>query len=312
MLLGNSGNSVAESGMSNISLPQADMRFVTIAPSGVDYRQIALGSLSRLPPFSPVLNRLLATIDQEDVSFAEIANLIEKDAVLTGQILRLVNSAAFGRRATINSVGHAVSLLGVTKIRNSVLGFSISRLWSHARMPDAWSSARFNLHSVATAILADLLAQRAPVEYPEGAFVAGVLHDLGQLVIALALPDKYMEIREIHACRKGDLRECERAMLGFSHEEIGAAALERWSLPEPIRDAVRHHHRPTPIEAGVQLSHLLCAADVTVNQFGISILPGTPELDDKYPQLVEIGVGSHLSRILLEFHTEFDAIRSFF
>jgi HD-like signal output (HDOD) protein len=278
----------------------------------VDYRQTALGSLSRLPPFSPVLNRLLGTLGHEDVSFAEIANLIEKDAVLTGQILRLVNSAAYGRRGTINSVRHAVSMLGVNKLRNSVLGFSISRLWSHARMPDAWSSARFNLHSVATAILADLLAQRAPVEYPEGAFVAGVLHDLGQLVIALALPDQYTRIREAHEATKLDLRECERELLGFSHEEIGALALERWNLPQPIRGAVLHHHEPGPVEAGLELSHLLYAADLTVNQFGISILPSQPELDDAYPQLLEIGVGPHLSRILLEFHAEFDAIRSFF
>jgi HD-like signal output (HDOD) protein len=279
----------------------------------VDYQQIALGSLSRLPPFSPVLNRLLGTLGHQDVSFAEIANLIEKDAVLTGQILRLVNSAAYGRRGTINSVRHAVSMLGVNKLRNSILGFSISRLWSHQRMPDAWSSVRFNLHSVATAILADLLAQRSPVEYPEGAFVAGVLHDLGQLVIALALPDQSARIRQTHEATKRSLRECEREVLGFSHEEIGAAALERWNLPQPIRQAVLHHHEPGPVDAGgLQLSHLLNAADLTVNQFGISILPRQPEIDDTYPQLVEIGVGPHLSKILLEFHTEFDAIRSFF
>jgi HD-like signal output (HDOD) protein len=292
------------------------MQGVSIAtPPRVDYEELALRSLSQLPPFSPILNRLLATLGQEDVSFAEIANLIEKDTVLTGQILRLVNSAAYGRRGTINSVRHAVSMLGVNKLRNSVLGFSISRLWIQSRIPEPWSSARFNLHSVATGILCDLIAQRAPVNYAEGAFVGGVLHDLGQMIIALSLPEQYIRIRRLHELSNATMRDCEKEVLGFSHEHLGALALERWNLPQPIRDGVARHHDPGPIDLKLlQLGHVLRAADCTVNSFGISVLPPVTPLEptEHCPYLEEIGLSARIPKILTEFNTEFDAIKSFF
>jgi HD-like signal output (HDOD) protein len=290
---------------------------VSIAtPPRVDYQELALRSLSQLPPFSPILNRLLATLGHEDVSFSDIANLIEKDTVLTGQILRLVNSAAYGRRGTINSVRHAISMLGVNKLRNSVLGFSISRLWIQSRIPEPWSSARFNLHSVATGILADLIAQRAPVDYAEGAFVAGVLHDLGQMVIALSLPDQYQRIRRLYELSKASIRDCEREILGFSHEHLGAAALQRWNLPEPIREGVASHHDPGPMDLRcLHLAHVLRAADTVVNRFGISVLPQEDvlSLPENYPELEEVGLTeNHIMRILADFNTEFEAIRAFF
>src|SRR6185369_16527006 len=126
-------------------------------------KQRALVALTKLPPFSPILNKLLASLAGEDVSFAKIGDLIEKDTVVAGNVLRLVNSALHGRTGNINSVRHALSILGVDKIRNAVLGMSISRMWNQVRTPPGWSMARFNMHSVSVAILSDLMAQRLPV-----------------------------------------------------------------------------------------------------------------------------------------------------
>jgi HD-like signal output (HDOD) protein len=109
------------------SAPQTDKK--------VDLRDKALRSLSALPPFSPILSRLLATLAAEDVSFAVLGDLIEKDTVAAGNILHLVNSALYARRGTISSVRHAVSLLGVNKLRNAVLGMSIARVWNRVKMP---------------------------------------------------------------------------------------------------------------------------------------------------------------------------------
>ena len=86
-----------------------------------------LKSLDKLTPFSPVLTRVLATLNDEDVSLGELAGIIETDTVLAGNILRLVNSPLYGRSATINSVRRAVAIVGRIKIRNLVLGLSVSR-----------------------------------------------------------------------------------------------------------------------------------------------------------------------------------------
>src|SRR5438093_9319153 len=111
----------------------------TISP-----RDTILAALDKLPPFSPVLTRLLATLADEDVSFGQLAGIIETDAVLAGNLLRVVNSPLYGRIATINSVRHAVSILGSVKIRNLVLGLSVSRRWAGARVPGKWDSRQFN------------------------------------------------------------------------------------------------------------------------------------------------------------------------
>src|SRR6266478_5410053 len=133
-----------------------------------------LAALDKLPPFSPVLTRLLATLADEDVGFGELAGIIETDAVLAGNLLRVVNSPLYGRAATINSVRHAVAIMGSIKIRNLVLGMSVSRRWAGASVPRSWNARKFNEHSLAVAVLSDLVVLEAPVPYPEGAFTAGL------------------------------------------------------------------------------------------------------------------------------------------
>src|SRR5438067_4495090 len=121
-------------------------------------RDRVLAALEKLPPFSPVLTRLLATLADEDISFGELAGIIETDAVLAGNLLRVVNSPLYGRIATINSVRHAVAIMGSVKIRNLVLGLSVSRRWSGAHVPRNWNARQFNMHSLAVAVLSDLAA----------------------------------------------------------------------------------------------------------------------------------------------------------
>lgn len=269
----------------------ADIYIVLLAPPKSDLKRQALRSLERLPPFSPVLNRLLATVAMEDVSFAKIADVIEKDTVLAGNVLKLVNSAIYGRSRNVNSIRHAVSILGVIKLRNAALEMSIARMWNSIPTPLEWSMARFNQHSIATAILADLLSQEVPVDYPEGAFVAGLLHDLGLLLTAVALPEQYREL---------DQGGCEEEVLGYTHGELSAEALGAWNLPEPIQNAVRYHHSREP--GVLPLSRLLQLADEYVD----SAPESNPEclaplmLDDKLP------------KILTEFDTEFQAIKTLF
>src|ERR1043166_2754118 len=121
--------------------------------TAVSWRDRVLAALDKLPPFSPVLTRLLATLADEDASFGELAGIIETDAVLAGNLLRVVNSPLYGRVSTINSVRHAVAILGSIKIRNLVLGLSVSRRWAGARVPGKWDARRFNAHSLAVAVL---------------------------------------------------------------------------------------------------------------------------------------------------------------
>ena len=288
---------------------------LTSAPAPNALKAQALRALGSLPPFSPILNQLLASLANEDASITKLADLMEKDTVVSANILRLVNSAMYGRRGTVNSVRHALSLLGVNKLRNAVLGMSIARMWRQVRTPAHWSMASFNMHSVATAQLADLLAQKLPVAYPEGAFVAGLLHDVGSLLIAVGLPDESSKIVERASNEGCSITEAERDVLGFTHAELSADALIAWNLPAPIQEAVRDHHLDATVAAGgeLPLASLVSSADRYVNSTGVSIIPpqGDPVPDPTV--LAALGLSAELRHLVLaEFEAEFAAMKPFY
>jgi HD-like signal output (HDOD) protein len=273
-------------------------------------------SLTQLPPFSPILNKLMASLANEDVSVAELADWIEKDAVMTGHVMRLVNSAALGRRGTISSIRHAIAILGLIKLRNTVLGLSVCRMWTQLPMPNGWSTTRFNRHTAAAGIMADLIVQYKPVEYGEGAFVAGLLHDIGSLVIAISLPPQYLEIQSLYKAGGCNFEECELAVLGMQSSDFSAAALEKWNLPVPIQTAVRFHHNPedSPEASGkgLTLSRVINASDKLVKILGISIAPDSEScsLEDAFALFEEIGLGDKAEKILEQFATDYDSIKS--
>jgi HD-like signal output (HDOD) protein len=280
-------------------------------------RDRALKALAELPPFSPILNRLIASLAQEDVSFAKIAELIEKDTVLAGNILRLVNSALYGFPGTINSIRHAVSLLGINKLRNATLGMSVSRMWKQVKTPPAWNTGAFNLHSAGVGILADLLALKVGAEYAEGAFAAGLFHDLGWLLVAIGLPDEFKQITLLCQQNEKWAFEYEAQVLGMTHADLSADALMHWNLPEPIHRAVRYHCTPqldpAASEAGVPLSRILHVADQFVQRMGNSVSVfenNTAETDDSV--LESLGLGDRLPTLLTEFENEFAAIKPYF
>ena len=277
--------------------------------------QRALGALGKLPPFSPILNKLLASLAGEDVSFAKLGDLIEKDTVVAGNILHLVNSALYSRRATITSVRHALALLGMDKVRNTLLGMSISRMWSQVKTPAVWSMARFNRHSASVAVLSDHIASRVPADCPEGAFVAGLLHDLGRLLIALGLPDEFTRLIQLHEQSGRSWTECERELLGFTHAELSAAALTTWKFPEPVQIAVRDHHQPPQFQAGgtVPLSAVIHAADLYVNSTGESIVASKLVSAEDAGAIAALGIPEEkLGKLLADFRTEQSAMAAFF
>jgi HD-like signal output (HDOD) protein len=274
-------------------------------------------ALGQLPPFSPILNRLIASLASDDVSFSKIADLIEKDTALAGNILRLVNSALYAYSGTINSIRQAVPLLGINKLRNAALTMSVSRMWNQVKTPAGWSTANFNRHSVGVAILADLLAQKLPVEYPEGAFAAGLFHDLGLLLIALGLPDEYKQMSLLCQQNKQWTVEYELLVLGMTHAELSAEALGHWKLPEPIQTAVRYHvdpdADPTPIKSGqVTLSRILSAADSYVKGKGIFVSLFECPSEHADDALAQLDLGDRLPLLLAEFDNQFRALKSYF
>lgn len=202
-----------------------------------DLREVALRAADRMPVMAVAFQSTLSLFARkgDDVSIAELAGLIERDVVMTGNLLAIANSAFYARSGTACSLRQAIARIGIRKTRNALLGLSVLRSFGSVHLPRSWSSSRFNDHSLATAIFSDLLVQKMTTENAEWAFLAGLLHDIGLLLIATGLPEEAETLSEVaNDCQ---MVERERALLGFSHFEIGASLMARWNCPRIVQEA---------------------------------------------------------------------------
>ena len=272
-----------------------------------------LEKLTDLPPFSPVLVKLLGTFGQANISCAALATLIEQDPVLAGSVLRLANSAVYSQRQAVTSITAAINMIGIDRLRNVVTALSVGQMWKKLPSADCWSTADFNEHGLATAILAASLADHLPNDFAEGAFLAGLLHDVGKLLIVMAVPNDYRQITDLYEREPGKKTwiECEREVLDTDHAILSSLALEQWKIAEPIRLAVRWHHDPKQRH----LSQIVALADTIANAIGYSVLPLTTVLVDTPPEetvakILQPECPAITAKVLLEnFRNEMDVIR---
>lgn len=289
----------------------ASVPALTPAKTVAAARDLALRSLDRLPPLSPSAAWLLSKLAFRSVDFRELSKFVEKDSLLCAHILRTVNSAGFARRSTITSIRQAMSLLGIHSLRKISIGLTVSNLFSKTKAAPTWSRARFNLHAGATALLTEAIVDELPVQDKEGAFVAGMLHDLGALLIAVGLPEDFETISAFSAVACRPTFECEREILGFDHAELSGIALAKWSIPDVICRSVYHHHSPDAAEAP-WLATVINRADAFVNHLGVTILPARAPVDREAPSLEIPGFEYDQPAVLKRFEVEWKELASFF
>lgn len=202
--------------------------------------------MDALPTLSGVAAQLLQLTNDDTTDSATIARVIESDQALTARLLRLVNSTAFNFPAEIKTVSRAVVTLGFKTIRCIALGMAVTHLFPRQQGGHAFHPQEFWKHSLACAVCAELLASRLPgrVDKDE-AFVAGLLHDIGKLVISTCMRKEYDAV--VDRARKDDipLLDAEHEMLGVDHCEAGKWLAERWGLPDVFAQVIwLHHHAP--------------------------------------------------------------------
>lgn len=199
-----------------------------------------------LPVLPESYSELVDELRSAEANLTRIADLISQDVGMTCSLLRVVNSSYFGLRRHIESPTHAVTLLGLRLLKPLVLSAGIfSRFDGQA---ETLSRAQDLLeHSLAVSEVARKIAQLerpADTELMDHALLAGVVHDVGQLLLAQALPDEYDELTTTAASQNQPLYMAETEALGISHADVGAYLLGLWGFPEPIVEAVAFHHQP--------------------------------------------------------------------
>ena len=201
----------------------------------------------RLVSLPEVCLRVNEMMEDPDTSAKALGEVISRDTGLTARLLKIVNSSFYGFPSKIETVSRAVTVIGLRELRGLVLAASAVETFS--RIPsDVLNRVHFWRHSVYCGVVAQLVAEECKVLHSERLFVAGLLHDIGKLIIAHRLPEQMQRIRQrVSEERRFDF-EVEQDELGFDHSEVGGALLREWKMPPTLCDAVQYHHRPLDAE----------------------------------------------------------------
>jgi HD-like signal output (HDOD) protein len=232
------------------------------------------------PPLPQAFLALRRAAQNPMSTTADVAEVIALDPALSSYVLRLANSALYGATDKVETVSRAVARIGMSEIEIMAAAAMIGRLFEQPPRKDLLSMSDFWRHAVAVALLSRALGKRVSPQFGETLFVAGLLHDLGRLLLAMAEPDLAAATLARAEASGMPLDAAERGELGFDHAALCGRICAKWQLPETLAEAVACHHVPSlcpnnPQPAAVHL------ADFMANVLGARTLPavGLPELD---------------------------------
>ena len=232
-----------------------------------------------LPSLPTIVMELLATMERENVDVGDLTDKIAKDQALTAKTLRLANSSFYGMARQITTIHDAITLLGFRTVRNLATTSALIGLFNQSK-DSHFDIAPFWRHALACAICAKELAPHLHVD-PDQAYAAGLLHDIGRLVLVTQFQPQYesaMAYRATHDCR---LVEAERVELGLTHAWVGELVARQWKLPQVIELAIAGHHDASISEMPAA-TFVVLAADVIAHALDLSndpfdLIPSIPE-----------------------------------
>lgn len=201
-----------------------------------------IDDLVSLPDIALRVNQM---IDDPNCNINTVADILSQDPAMTTRVLGLANSAMFGLRSEVDSVSKAINVIGTQRLRDLIIATSAVK--SFEGIPNELISMDdFWMHSLYCGLIAKLLATKAKASNADSLFVAGLLHDIGHLVMFRRLPElsKQTLIAELEDPDEKELYLIENDMIGFDHAELGGRLAEHWGLPTILSESIKFHHQP--------------------------------------------------------------------
>ena len=230
-------------------------------PSTPQQARQMLVQIKDLPSLPFVATKVIELTSSPNATMKQMERVILQDSALASKVLRYSNSALYGRAGQISSLTDALVLLGFSTVKTIVIASSVKSM-------HATSSSKYNFagktmwaHSVEVAIAARLTARRSDKSLVEEAFVVGLLHDIGKMVIESRLPGMVTRIMRMSKESDESLEELEDKVLGINHSQLGATLCKKWNFPDVLEKAIMYHHNPSKNKKSAKLSHFACLAD---------------------------------------------------
>ena len=273
-----------------------------------------LTKIKKLPTFSTTVIRLSSVLNDPDATVGEFESIILPDLALTANLLRLANSAFFGLPRRIGSAREAITLLGMKRV------FELGAMAAvEAVVPDRLpgygiDAASYWCHSVAVAVLSERLSKNQKLVAPALTFTAGLMHDIGKLVISQFLTNEQAALHREMTDNNRSLVECEREMLGADHCAIGADIARAWNLPDEVARVAAAHHDPDEVNQGkgdvmVDLVHI---ADCLAHSLGFGADVGELHRTLRAAALERLGLkAADLERVVSRSMSEIEGLAQF-
>lgn len=261
-----------------------------------------VSGLKSVPSLPGLYHEIVAELQSEDTSLERIARIVAKDVGMTAKMLQLANSAFMGVRSSISSPTQAVALIGTEMVRALVLSVHVFSQFEDQQGAAVYWATLWE-HSMDVACLARSIAvnQKCPKALVEESFTAGMLHEIGKLVLLAQMPKEYSTILESHPSQPISVTAAERERFGCTHAELGGYLMSIWGLPHPLIHAVTYHDRPSEsIDESLSSLTLVHAADAIVSSSGSSVVLQDVQLDTTYLQKLGLGDRESVWREIFE------------
>jgi HD-like signal output (HDOD) protein len=217
-----------------------------------------------LPALPSMLQQINQMIPNPKISAQEVAQVISSDLGLTSRVLRVVNSPYYGFPNRITTITQAIVILGFNTITSIVLSSSVLDLLGRRAKPGRLDRTELWKHSIGCGAAARVIGRRLNYPILEELFIAGLLHDVGKIVLDQFLPDQFTEVLDLVGSRDLRIVEAEAQILGATHADVGAWLFERWNLSKGLVETTRCHHNPALASDNSKIAEIIHVSDILV------------------------------------------------
>jgi HD-like signal output (HDOD) protein len=243
-----------------------------------------LENVSTIPTLPIVIEKITRLLQNPQTSAEEIGKAITTDQALASKVLKLVNSAFYGFPGKISTITHAVVILGFSTVKNVVLTASIFDAFSkRLSLSSNFDLGKFWLHSIACGAASQCIAKHIGYSAKEECFIAGLIHDVGKILMCNYLPDEFEMVIQDRIRKDCLFYESENEVLHITHQELGGIIAERWNLPGALQNAVKNHHYQVQDKEFQTVTGIVHAADILVRAMDIG-----NGGDNKIPQMSDV------------------------
>ena len=229
----------------------------------------ALKKIIDLPTISQIHDRVADLLASDRSSAADVARVMEIDQAITSKMLRLANSAVFGFNRHVTSVKDAVALIGFEQVADLLTAVSTFEALGRVEESPHFNRLAFWEHSIGCGCIARVIGDQLKID-PERAFVAGLLHDIGKVVMDGYFPDYFGEALQTAAADRTSIYDAENKVNPINHEMVGGYLARQWKLPDPIIDVIGAHHTLKPQKSmNARLVHLINVVDAQCRSLGV-------------------------------------------